>query len=72
MFVTNLAPCSGVRLHLWPEKRNSTSELPVCIRIVEVTSKMVRIPSGPAPRQVFNVAFMTMILTGLHLLIGSF
>ncbi|KAL6288194.1 hypothetical protein ACE6H2_012584 [Prunus campanulata] len=52
MFVTNLAPCSGVRLHLWPEKRNSTSELPVCIRIVEVTSKMVRIPSGPAPRQI--------------------
>ncbi|BBH00492.1 hydrolase, partial [Prunus dulcis] len=52
MFVTNLAPCSGVRLHLWPEKRNSTSELPVCIRILEVTSKMVRIPSGPAPRQI--------------------
>lgn len=56
MFVTNLAPCSGVRLHLWPEKRNSTSELPVCIRIHEVTSRMVLIPSGPAPRQVLNVS----------------
>lgn len=52
MFVTNLAPCSGVRLHLWPEKRNSTSDLPVCIRIHEVTSRMVLIPSGPAPRQI--------------------
>ncbi|KAM2858372.1 hypothetical protein COP2_023920 [Malus domestica] len=52
MFVTNLAPCSGVRLHLWPEKRNSTSKLPICIRILEVTSRMVRIPSGPAPTQI--------------------
>ncbi|KAM1357680.1 hypothetical protein ACFX1Q_044741 [Malus domestica] len=52
MFVTNLAPCSGVRLHLWPEKRNSTSELPICIRILDVTSRMVRIPSGPAPTQI--------------------
>lgn len=65
MFVTNLAPCSGVRLHLWPEKRNSTSGLPVCIRILEVTSRMMRIPSGPAPRQVLNVAFMTMLLLRL-------
>ncbi|KAM5581857.1 hypothetical protein ABKV19_010881 [Rosa sericea] len=52
MFVTNLAPCSGVRLHLWPDKRNSTSDLPACIRIHEVTSRMVLIPSGPAPRQI--------------------
>ncbi|XP_004304699.1 PREDICTED: uncharacterized protein LOC101294782 [Fragaria vesca subsp. vesca] len=52
MLVTNLAPCSGVRLHLWPEKGNSTSELPVCKRILEVTSRMVLIPSGPAPRQI--------------------
>ncbi|KAL6135863.1 hypothetical protein ACLB2K_068088 [Fragaria x ananassa] len=52
MLVTNLAPCSGVRLHLWPEKGNSTSELPVCKRIFEVTSRMVLIPSGPAPRQI--------------------
>ncbi|EFH51632.1 hypothetical protein ARALYDRAFT_322858 [Arabidopsis lyrata subsp. lyrata] len=51
IFVTNLAPCSGVRLHLWPEKEKSNSNLPVCERIVEVTSKMVLIPAGPAPKQ---------------------
>lgn len=51
LFVTNLAPCSGVRLHLWPEKGNS-SYLPSTRRVLEVTSKMVQIPSGPAPRQI--------------------
>ncbi|KAL3526340.1 hypothetical protein ACH5RR_010996 [Cinchona calisaya] len=52
IFVTNFAPCSGVRLHLWPEKETSNSEFPVNKRVVEVTSKMVHIPSGPAPRQI--------------------
>ncbi|XP_062151547.1 GPI inositol-deacylase isoform X7 [Alnus glutinosa] len=52
IFVTNLAPCSGVRLHLWPEKGMSTSNLPLSSRILEVTSKMVPIPSGPAPTQI--------------------
>ncbi|KAF3444504.1 hypothetical protein FNV43_RR14196 [Rhamnella rubrinervis] len=52
IFVTNLAPCSGVRLHLWPEKGKSPSELPISKRVLEVTSRMVRIPSGPAPRQI--------------------
>ncbi|KAG9141981.1 hypothetical protein Leryth_009335 [Lithospermum erythrorhizon] len=51
VFVTNLAPCSGVRIHLWPEKGTSLSE-PVNKRAWEVTSRMVLIPSGPAPRQV--------------------
>ncbi|XP_038896439.1 GPI inositol-deacylase isoform X1 [Benincasa hispida] len=51
IFVTNLLPCSGVRLHLWPEKGKSAS-LPVSKRVLEVTSKMVQIPSGPAPRQI--------------------
>uniref|UniRef100_A0A1J3D6Y4 GPI inositol-deacylase n=1 Tax=Noccaea caerulescens TaxID=107243 RepID=A0A1J3D6Y4_NOCCA len=51
IFVTNLALCSGVRLHLWPEKEKSNSNLPVCERVVEVTSKMVLIPAGPAPKQ---------------------
>lgn len=55
VFVTNLVPCSGVRLHLWPEKGNSASDLPLTKRVLEVTSKMVKIPSGPAPRQVLNV-----------------
>ncbi|KAL5797115.1 hypothetical protein ACOSQ2_001935 [Xanthoceras sorbifolium] len=52
MFVTNLAPCSGVRLHLWPEKRKSNLDLPASRRVIEVTSKMVHIPSRPAPRQI--------------------
>lgn len=54
VFVTNLAPCSGVRIHLWPEKHHSSiqSEIPASKKIVEVTSKMVQIPAGPAPKQV--------------------
>ncbi|KAJ6847690.1 uncharacterized protein M6B38_276300 [Iris pallida] len=54
IFVTNLAPCSGVRLHLWPERGNlsSESEAPAGERILEVTSNMVRIPAGPAPMQI--------------------
>uniref|UniRef100_A0A8R7UI24 GPI inositol-deacylase n=2 Tax=Triticum urartu TaxID=4572 RepID=A0A8R7UI24_TRIUA len=54
VFVTNLAPCSGVRIHLWPEKHRSSieNEVPASKRIVEVTSKMVQIPAGPAPKQV--------------------
>ncbi|OVA08276.1 Armadillo [Macleaya cordata] len=52
IFVTNLAPCSGVRLHLWPEKGKITSEVPSSKRILEVTSKMVQIPAGPAPTQI--------------------
>ncbi|CAN6195364.1 unnamed protein product [Urochloa humidicola] len=54
VFVTNLAPCSGVRIHLWPEKQHSPmqNEVPASKKIVEVTSKMVQIPAGPAPKQV--------------------
>ncbi|XP_042497704.1 uncharacterized protein LOC122076467 isoform X1 [Macadamia integrifolia] len=52
MFVTNLAPCSGVRLHLWPEKGKTTSEIPPSKGVLEVTTKMVSIPAGPAPRQI--------------------
>ncbi|KAL8136253.1 uncharacterized protein LOC141713714 isoform X1 [Apium graveolens] len=52
VFVTNLVPCSGVRLHLWPEKGSSASDMPLTKRVLEVTSKMIKIPSGPAPRQV--------------------
>ncbi|KAG6720154.1 hypothetical protein I3843_03G046000 [Carya illinoinensis] len=52
IFVTNLAPCSGVRLHMWPEKGTSNSNLPLSGRVVEVTLKMVSIPSGPAPTQI--------------------
>ncbi|KAL5201355.1 hypothetical protein ABZP36_035709 [Zizania latifolia] len=54
VFVTNLAPCSGVRIHLWPEKHHPSeqNEVPASKKIVEVTSKMVQIPAGPAPKQV--------------------
>lgn len=64
MFVTNLAPCSGVRLHLWHEKTKkvSANELPVSRRVVEVTTKMVHIPAGPAPRQVPILLHLLLIL----------
>lgn len=54
IFVTNLAPCSGVRIHLWPEKYKSSTgdKLPLEKGILEVTSKMAYIPTGPAPRQI--------------------
>ncbi|KAL6551436.1 hypothetical protein OROGR_007590 [Orobanche gracilis] len=52
VFVTNLSPCSGVRLHLWREKGTSAEEFETKKQVVEVTSKMVHIPSGPAPRQI--------------------
>ncbi|KAI8030373.1 hypothetical protein LOK49_LG01G04134 [Camellia lanceoleosa] len=52
VLVTNLVPCSGIRLHLWPEKGKSASDLPVRKRVLEVTQKMVHIPSGPAARQI--------------------
>ncbi|XP_058114854.1 GPI inositol-deacylase isoform X2 [Magnolia sinica] len=54
IFATNLAPCSGVRVHLWPEKHeiSSDGEVPPSRRVIEVTMKMVHIPAGPAPRQI--------------------
>ncbi|KAM7278469.1 hypothetical protein ACFE04_005603 [Oxalis oulophora] len=50
VLVTNLAPCFGIRLHLWTEKSNST-DFTASKRIVEVTSKMVHIPTVPAQSQ---------------------
>lgn len=52
VLVTNLFPCYGVRIHLWPEKGNASSDLPLSRRVREVTSKMAQIPSGPAPKQI--------------------
>ncbi|KAK9126756.1 hypothetical protein Scep_015602 [Stephania cephalantha] len=52
MLVTNLVPCSGIRLHLWPEKGKIKSGLPLSKGILEVTSKMVQIPAGPTPMQI--------------------
>ncbi|KAJ0988206.1 hypothetical protein J5N97_006562 [Dioscorea zingiberensis] len=54
IFVTNLIPCSGVRIHLWPErtKTSSGAEVSSHRRILEVTTRMIQIPAGPAPRQI--------------------
>ncbi|XP_051117453.1 uncharacterized protein LOC127242099 isoform X2 [Andrographis paniculata] len=52
VFVTNLSPCSGVRLHLWREKGTSAAEISASESVVDVTLKMIQIPSGPAPRQI--------------------
>ncbi|KAM7463693.1 hypothetical protein LguiA_031814 [Lonicera macranthoides] len=41
-----------VRLHLWPEKGLSDSDMSASKKVLEVTLKMVQIPSGPAPRQI--------------------
>jgi hypothetical protein len=70
VFVTNLAPCSGVRIHLWPEKHHSSiqNEIPASKKIVEVTLKMVQIPAGPAPKQVI---FLTVDLSCFHMLAVS-
>ncbi|KAG0570658.1 hypothetical protein KC19_6G178400 [Ceratodon purpureus] len=50
VLVTNLSPCVGLRVHLWPEKSQS-GDVAASERIVEVTMKMVQIPAGPTPPQ---------------------
>ncbi|XP_078438846.1 phosphatidylinositol deacylase isoform X2 [Wolffia australiana] len=53
VLVTNLAPCYGIRVHLWPEKNGTSgTHVPDFKKIIEVTSRMVHIPAGPAPRQI--------------------
>ncbi|KAK9699896.1 hypothetical protein RND81_08G202300 [Saponaria officinalis] len=52
LLATNLSPCYGIRIHLWPEKVNTSSDTPLSKRVVEVTTKMSQIPSGPAPKQI--------------------
>lgn len=64
IFVTNLAPCSGVRVHLWPQKGNLPSDLPAGKSVLEVTSKMVQIPAGQAPRQVLRTVLFEVVLFG--------
>ncbi|KAI5083289.1 hypothetical protein GOP47_0003032 [Adiantum capillus-veneris] len=51
VLVTNLVPCLGIRVHLWPE-RGANEGSSVNQRVVEVTKKMVQLPAGPAPRQI--------------------
>ncbi|XP_047310152.1 uncharacterized protein LOC124913780 [Impatiens glandulifera] len=52
LLVTNLQPCTGIRLHLWPEKGKLGSDLPVSQKVLEVTRKIMQIPSGPTPKQI--------------------
>lgn len=51
VLVTNLVPCLGIRVHLWPE-REGKEGFSVNQRLLEVTRKMVQLPAGPAPRQI--------------------
>ncbi|MCO5581420.1 hypothetical protein L7F22_035304 [Adiantum nelumboides] len=51
VLVTNLVPCLGIRVHLWPE-RGAKEGFSVNQRVLEVTKKMVQLPAGPAPRQI--------------------
>ena len=80
VFVTNLAPCSGVRIHLWPEKHQSSTQngIPASKKIVEVTSKMIQIPAGPAPKPVIfltvelscsYIAGISIFLVHVHMLL---
>lgn len=51
VLATNLAPCTGVRVHLWPAsaKPGGLSDFE---EAVEVTTKMAEIPAGPIQHQV--------------------
>lgn len=51
VLVTNLSPCSGLRVHLWPVD-GQAGGVAASERVVEVTMKMVQLPSGPTPPQV--------------------
>lgn len=50
VLATNLAPCTGVRVHLWPAsaKPGGLSDFE---EAVEVTTKMAEIPAGPIQHQ---------------------
>lgn len=60
MLVTNLVPCSGIEIHLRPEKGHLDSEIEHADRrAFEVTTKTVQIPTGPAPRQASSSLCLT-------------
>ena len=52
ILATNLAPCVGVRVHLWPGSAEAGGLLDFEIA-VEVTRKMAEVPTGPTQRQVY-------------------
>jgi glycosylphosphatidylinositol deacylase len=51
VLVTNLAPCVGLRMHLWPEK-GQQGENGLDNEGIEVTMRMVQLPSGPTHPQI--------------------
>ncbi len=51
VLVTNLAPCVGLRIHLWTEK-GQQGDKGLLDQVIEVTMMMVQLPSGPTPPQV--------------------
>ncbi|KAH9562192.1 hypothetical protein CY35_05G059400 [Sphagnum magellanicum] len=51
VLVTNLAPCVGLRMHLWPEK-GQQGENGLDNKGMEVTMRMVQLPSGPTHPQI--------------------
>jgi hypothetical protein len=59
VLVTNLAPCVGLRMHLWPEK-GQQGENGLDNKSMEVTMRMVQLPSGPTHPQVL-VSFFSFL-----------
>ncbi len=59
VLVTNLAPCVGLRIHLWPEK-GQQGENGLDNEGIEVTMRMVQLPSGPTHPQVL-VSFFSFL-----------
>jgi glycosylphosphatidylinositol deacylase len=51
VLVTNLAPCVGLRIHLWTEK-GQQGDKGLSDQVIEVTMMMVQLPSGPTPPQI--------------------
>ncbi|CAK9226433.1 unnamed protein product [Sphagnum troendelagicum] len=51
VLVTNLAPCVGVRVHLWTEKAQQGDKA-VLDQVLEVTMRIAQLPSGPSERQI--------------------
>lgn len=54
ILATNLAPCVGVRVHLWPNSAKSGGLLDFEMA-AEVTTKMAEVPTGPTQRQVYTL-----------------
>lgn len=60
ILATNLAPCVGVRVHLWLDSSMS-GDLLDFEEAVEVTMKMAEIPTGPTPLQVYPLLIFSLL-----------